>query len=776
MNVQSEQAEEALSAEEVLSNAVNSYFTRSSSLQDHQNQSEAADEAELTNLLFYSRWPLDDPEETMRRLLTKGPRQVCQYQFKKNDIVWICKSCQKDETCVLCNECFQDSEGKHEGHEVYFYHSQAGGCCDCGDEGAWDAKGFCNKHGKSSSDPMESIPDDIQEAGRYVMSQIARELVNYCEKIASSFDIESLEVSSSVDDEKVYNLLLHNDDIHTLDDVVSALESLDIAPSSGKSIAEMVHAEGCAVLGDRDTLSVIINRAKTVLTVCDLHVSIEEHNFLQRENTVLAVIRWLHRIAEVNDGMSRMICASLTIERIHAIYVTDPRLPKNIAIHLHHLFLTLMADQEFKIASSKAYALAYSKVAKLYVNGIGTQENCLFGLSVQFLNRSIYVDGMVYNYGFLNSVITSLRNILEPTEGRFATHPILLHRKYNPVLGDLKVIFTLPDTSRYFCVTCIDQMLKVFELFQFLHPQTRQLFQHVEYEGREWMHAFNLYLSFSSLFEYLVNWFVNESSVENIEGPVILDPLADDVDATQVFDPASVQILPTAIDLMMAIVSAIVGWQQSRAQAASIDCEAGRMWKRVPFFPSADNIAVVNDSDVARDDVTTTLVQRIDDKCDTAFETHFSTSFGFLDIPEDLEEKSFHLFLHRFLATSIREACRHPHLSDTIADLQQYLSVTYTDFTCVDDVDHHQNECQLTQLIDYPLQTIVWECQIRADMWRRNGHSMLDQILNYSEPPFCRIFKDLDILLIQVFEFCIAYFLESVLVSSRYLFFLLAMC
>jgi hypothetical protein len=88
MNVQSEQAEEALSAEEVLSNAVNSYFTRSSSLQDHQNQSEAADEAELTNLLFYSRWPLDDPEETMRRLLTKGPRQVCQYQFKKNDIVW----------------------------------------------------------------------------------------------------------------------------------------------------------------------------------------------------------------------------------------------------------------------------------------------------------------------------------------------------------------------------------------------------------------------------------------------------------------------------------------------------------------------------------------------------------------------------------------------------------------------------------------------------------------------------------------------------------------
>ncbi len=33
---------------------------------------------------------------------------------------------------------------------------------------------------------------------------------------------------------------------------------------------------------------------------------------------------------------------------------------------------------------------------------------------------------------------------------------------------------------------------------------------------------------------------------------------------------------------------------------------------------------------------------------------------------------------------------------------------------------------------------------------RRNGQIMNDQIMNYSEPPFCRIFKDLDVLLIQV--------------------------
>jgi hypothetical protein len=53
---------------------------------------------------------------------------VCQYAFKKNDIVWACRTCQVDETCVLCHDCFSHSD--HEGHDVAFYHASAGGCCD----------------------------------------------------------------------------------------------------------------------------------------------------------------------------------------------------------------------------------------------------------------------------------------------------------------------------------------------------------------------------------------------------------------------------------------------------------------------------------------------------------------------------------------------------------------------------------------------------------------------------------------------------------------------
>lgn len=51
---------------------------------------------------------------------------------------------QVDETCVMCNDCFISSD--HEDHEVFFYYTHSGGCCDCGDTEAWAPEGFCTRH------------------------------------------------------------------------------------------------------------------------------------------------------------------------------------------------------------------------------------------------------------------------------------------------------------------------------------------------------------------------------------------------------------------------------------------------------------------------------------------------------------------------------------------------------------------------------------------------------------------------------------------------------
>ena len=42
-----------------------------------------------------------DISQLQHQLREEGPRQVCQYQFKKNDIVWMCKNCQRRHMCHM---------------------------------------------------------------------------------------------------------------------------------------------------------------------------------------------------------------------------------------------------------------------------------------------------------------------------------------------------------------------------------------------------------------------------------------------------------------------------------------------------------------------------------------------------------------------------------------------------------------------------------------------------------------------------------------------------
>ena len=88
---------------------------------------------------------------------------------------------------MICNECYQASD--HEGHDVYFYHSTSGGCCDCGDAEAWNSKGCCDKHGRVTSDPMSFIPREIGRASVLVFDTIAECLLDYANYISTLYEV-----------------------------------------------------------------------------------------------------------------------------------------------------------------------------------------------------------------------------------------------------------------------------------------------------------------------------------------------------------------------------------------------------------------------------------------------------------------------------------------------------------------------------------------------------------------------------------------------------------
>ena len=38
-----------------------------------------------------------------------GKRRPCGYVIKRGDIAWNCRTCQTDPTCVICDNCFHNS-------------------------------------------------------------------------------------------------------------------------------------------------------------------------------------------------------------------------------------------------------------------------------------------------------------------------------------------------------------------------------------------------------------------------------------------------------------------------------------------------------------------------------------------------------------------------------------------------------------------------------------------------------------------------------------------
>lgn len=155
-----------------------------------------------------------------------------------------------------------------------------------------------------------------------------------------------------------------------------------------------------------------------------------------------------------------MVSLSLSVDILLRILKVFHHLPKSISGPLHNLFLSQMADKMFKKNLAIAYAEGYVYFTETYGLGHGTTENSIFSLSVQFLNRDFLVLEIVDYHNFFVNVCQSIENMLATAcEGRgraseespdrsqdnskgatrLLDHPVLTHRRYNPMFADLKV-------------------------------------------------------------------------------------------------------------------------------------------------------------------------------------------------------------------------------------------------------------------------------------------------------------------------------------------------
>ena len=329
----------------------------------------------------------------------------------------MCKTCQRDETCVICNDCYHASN--HDGHEVYFYHSQAGGCCDCGDEDAWKRSGTCTRHGCITEDPLSTVPTPIIDAGLVLLPLLIDRIVTTMTEYALHFtdppqspeDFHDIDMSTHTC--RIY--LSENHETREYKDIARSvlgipshqLDQYYVKNLYPRGVIDFTPAKSVPPRDPSTVAHVYFTLKKKQFQVCVLSKTV-----IEDEAFLIIALKWMITISQINDGLCCLLCTYWTagiLEKllVHAIY-----LPKYCVLLIHDMMLALMANPQFKTVASVGYMNAFNPCMELFSHGIGLQEHNIFSFSVQFLNRPVVVHDIVQHHRCLYRICEAFTHMV----------------------------------------------------------------------------------------------------------------------------------------------------------------------------------------------------------------------------------------------------------------------------------------------------------------------------------------------------------------------------
>uniref|UniRef100_A0A1I7YCP8 E3 ubiquitin-protein ligase n=1 Tax=Steinernema glaseri TaxID=37863 RepID=A0A1I7YCP8_9BILA len=177
----------------------------------------------------------------------RRPGQLCGHVFKKGEATYSCKECASDNTCVLCDKCFRKSP--HVSHKYKMFTSQGGGYCDCGDEEAWKKDYACLLHTKEPQPGDENLRlfSELPFALKDRLTRVCRIVLRYAIGCLCHEDTEVLPpfLKKATNNELPYQTILFNDETHTYDAVIRALElAIHCSNNTAMLLATLVDREG----------------------------------------------------------------------------------------------------------------------------------------------------------------------------------------------------------------------------------------------------------------------------------------------------------------------------------------------------------------------------------------------------------------------------------------------------------------------------------------------------------------------------------------------------
>ncbi|KAI9909055.1 hypothetical protein PsorP6_014486 [Peronosclerospora sorghi] len=490
--------------------------------------------------------PLVTKDAFFERYKPKSSTQVlCGYLFQRNDIVFNCKTCQSDETCVLCLKCFQN--GNHEGHEVFFHRTSPGGVCDCGDSEAWAPEGFCVYHGQdkengstaTNRDNAESLPPEMLQVADALFTVIVNFCVDMAKRSVQIFDPEVVDSQGrdslrdlwskirehrySVDDAQVLERQFHvricNDDVHSDEDLIRSLKQKRIARA--EDLVRAIDSNGSEIVARnislRDALTLMQALKNEGWHVCVVH-----DTFIHDEDVFLRVTRWVKAICSLSKQLHALFCNKLFVtndqskEPIQVMFLSDPYFRKDVVLELYELYLKLQGDKDTKLQFSIVFLKVYDRMMRRYFCGVGTREESLFQYGVQILTTPSIVHHLA-SMDLLNILLDAINTALEMARARTVgshlpqgvhdildcDHPLLKFKRYHFVLENLGYVLGIPAMSNALLLKfeLLEKWLSALAEIHGLGPQVRiqDGCAHVTYENQSWLTAFALHANVSKI-------------------------------------------------------------------------------------------------------------------------------------------------------------------------------------------------------------------------------------------------------------------------------------
>ncbi|XP_057372526.1 E3 ubiquitin-protein ligase UBR2-like isoform X1 [Daphnia carinata] len=375
--------------------------------------------------------PTGDPDKVWEELSKNdNPPALCGRVFRMGEPTYSCRDCGADPTCVLCADCFRNSE--HKQHRYKLSTSVGGGYCDCGDTEAWRQAPRCSLHQcdatasallldptarkKAALDRLDRIAAvNMADRCRFVIEAVlkyAQELLGSNTNLNLPVDLKIKEGDSGsmpVDRRdfgpcgpelytSVYATAVYNDESHTFEQVIQALQrSLDVSSREAVDLATCIDREGrsivrCSSFQACNQARSAIERHTSRLPPRALKVCVLLGPFLAHQGHALRLLNWLRKLMGICEGF-RLLLADIIMKPIsrdsdvsllESVLLSDTQLWKAARSAWHRLFIAgLLMDPDAKRDFATIFTRHYGRLMSDFISDDHDHSHSVTSLSVQ---------------------------------------------------------------------------------------------------------------------------------------------------------------------------------------------------------------------------------------------------------------------------------------------------------------------------------------------------------------------------------------------------------